>query len=318
MTHRIVSYVVTVVLALTNTAVFAQETAQPRPAQPDRAQRPSIARIPSQLRVPRNERRTDLELQGQVAELERQISIMKAEHNALIEDLKALLATAEQEKARKTVQQVNDLIAKRQKAHDKDLDALESRLQRLKTIQSDLGKRRASENRIGTVAPSFDLAAYNGRKASLADAKGKVVVLEWMNPDCKFTQFYYAKKVMQNLAAQYADKGVAWLSIDSNPKSTAEQVQAFADKYRSKTPVLNDATGQVARLYHVNTTPHCIVIDTEGRIVYSGGVYDGLDKVNAKAGTNYVDQALSELLAGKPVSTPLTPAPGTPLGLPGQ
>ena len=39
---------------------------------------------------------------------------------------------------------------------------------------------------LGKPAPNFTLPDHTGKPVSLADYKGKVVVLEWVNPDCPF------------------------------------------------------------------------------------------------------------------------------------
>ena len=43
----------------------------------------------------------------------------------------------------------------------------------------------ASENaKVGEAAPNFTLKTADGKDWSLSDAKGKVVVFEWINPEC--------------------------------------------------------------------------------------------------------------------------------------
>src|SRR2546423_15375509 len=74
----------------------------------------------------------------------------------------------------------------------------------------------AEKAEIGKNAPTFTLPDQNGRPVSLADYRGKIVVLEWINPDCPFVQRHYESKTMTTLATRYADKGVVWLAINTN------------------------------------------------------------------------------------------------------
>jgi len=69
---------------------------------------------------------------------------------------------------------------------------------------------------VGSAAPDFSLADAKGKTHSLSQYKGKYVVLEWFNPECPFVKKHYGSGNMQKLQEEYADKGVVWLTIDSN------------------------------------------------------------------------------------------------------
>ncbi|RMF84882.1 MAG: hypothetical protein D6744_02330, partial [Planctomycetota bacterium] len=49
--------------------------------------------------------------------------------------------------------------------------------------QKDDAKKH-TKARVGQPAPVFELKATDGESWSLADAKDKIVVLEWINRDC--------------------------------------------------------------------------------------------------------------------------------------
>ena len=53
-------------------------------------------------------------------------------------------------------------------------------------------------------------------------------VLEWVNPDCPFVQRHYKAGTMKRLAAEYAAKGVTWLTINSTNYMDAEANRKFA------------------------------------------------------------------------------------------
>ena len=46
----------------------------------------------------------------------------------------------------------------------------------------------------GQVAPNFTLTDSYGQKHSLAEYKGKFVVLEWFNPECPFVKKHYQRQ----------------------------------------------------------------------------------------------------------------------------
>ena len=83
-------------------------------------------------------------------------------------------------------------------------------------------------------------------------------------------------------------------------------------KGSAPTATLMDEDGKVGRLYAARTTPHMYIVDPAGKLVYAGGI-DSIPSANAadiKTATNYVNQSLSEALAGKPISQPVTRAYG--------
>jgi peroxiredoxin len=155
-------------------------------------------------------------------------------------------------------------------------------------------------------APDFTLKNYDGKEFKLADFKGKIVVLEWINRQCPFVRYHYEKKsTMQKLAAKYKkDKKVVWLAIDSTNFHKTADNKKFAEKNKIKHPILDDSTGKIGRAYHATNTPHMFIINTDGNIVYNGAVDNApLGRVpKNKEYVNYVDKALGELTSGKTVS----------------
>src|SRR4030081_1083498 len=73
---------------------------------------------------------------------------------------------------------------------------------------------------VGSAAPDFSLPDAKGETHSLSQYKGKYVVLEWFNPECPFVKKHYGTDNMQKLQKEYTDKGVVWLTIDSNAPGT--------------------------------------------------------------------------------------------------
>lgn len=174
----------------------------------------------------------------------------------------------------------------------------------LKDKKKDEGKAGAA---IGALAPEFKLTDTAGKDVSLADFKGKIVVIEWFNPDCPFIVKHHSKLTTFNdLHKKYSDKGVVFLGINSSAagkegagkERNAKAVTEFKIPY----PVLLDESGKIGKAYGAQTTPHCFVINKDGVLAYKGAIDD--DRSADKAGkTNYVAKALDEILAGQSVST---------------
>jgi peroxiredoxin len=164
---------------------------------------------------------------------------------------------------------------------------------------------------IGAAAPQFKLEDQNGKAVSLSDYTGKLVALEWTNPECPIVQRVYKDKIMTTLQKQYDAKDVVWLAINSTYSATNANDLAWVNQNDLKYPVLNDASGVTGQAYGATNTPHMFIIDKSGKVAYEGAIdNDPHGEKSAADKVNYVSKALDEILAGKTVSTTLTPAYG--------
>ena len=166
----------------------------------------------------------------------------------------------------------------------------------------------------GDAAPAFSEVNTAGKTVSLADFKGKTVVLEWTNNGCPFVQKHYNSKNMQNTQAAATADGVVWLSvISSKPGAQGNVTPAQADKLTTDrgakpTHVLLDPDGTMGRAYGAKTTPHIYIITPDGKIAYNGAI-DSIQSNRVEdipKATNYVTAALANLEAGKAPDPALT------------
>jgi AhpC/TSA family len=167
---------------------------------------------------------------------------------------------------------------------------------------------------IGQTAPNFSAKDVDGKLVSLADYKGKTVVLEWVNPGCPYVRKHYDGGNMQGTQKMATGKNVVWLAINST--ETAHQDYLAPAKLgawmKSQNAIasrtLMDEDGTIGKAYGARTTPHMYIIDAKGTLVYAGGI-DSIPSSNkddiAKA-TNYVQQGLTEHSSGKAISNAST------------
>jgi peroxiredoxin len=168
----------------------------------------------------------------------------------------------------------------------------------------------SAQARLGAPAPNFTLSDSNGRSVSLSDFKGKTIVLEWTNHECPYVRKHYGGQNMQALQKKWTARGVVWLTvISSHPGAQGfvhglEANKLTDDRGAAPTAVLLDPRGGVGRSYGAQVTPHMYVITGDGALVYMGGIDDKPTSrlEDLKGAKNFVDAALSELVAGKPVS----------------
>jgi peroxiredoxin len=167
---------------------------------------------------------------------------------------------------------------------------------------------------VGKVAPDFTLKDLEGHEVSLASFRGKVMVLEWFNPGCPFVKASHTKGSLKGTAKKYATQGVVWLAVNSSapgkqgfePATNKDAAKMFGLEH----PILRDETGVIGRAYGATNTPNMFVIDKNGVLIYAGAIDNSPDGEGEAptSGTlvNYVDAALEDLNAGRPVKTPVT------------
>jgi peroxiredoxin len=173
------------------------------------------------------------------------------------------------------------------------------------------GDKAAAGAKVGEAAPGFTLKTADGKDWSLSDAAGKVVVIEWINPECPVCE-----RVMKDGTVAATLKGVkeqfpdaVYLAINSSAArpSSFDATPDYLKNNKIDIPALFDRDGAVGKQYGARTTPHCFVIDAKGVLVYKGAI-DNSQGGDGK--TNYVVQAVTQLKKGEKV----TPGETKPFG----
>lgn len=167
---------------------------------------------------------------------------------------------------------------------------------------------------VGQPAPAFTATDSHGKAVTLGDFSGKPVVLEWSNDGCPFVKKHYGSGHMQALQKTFTAQGVVWLTVISSAPGKQGYVDgATADRLSvergaAPTDVLLDPDGALGHLYDAKTTPHLFVVDGKGTLVYAGGIDSiaSADPDDVPKAEPYLKTALTEVLAGKPVSRPVT------------
>jgi peroxiredoxin len=162
---------------------------------------------------------------------------------------------------------------------------------------------------VGKPAPAFTLKDESGVSRSLSEYKGKIVVLEWTNPECPFVQRHYREQTMQKTLASLSGKPVVWLAVDSTSHNVAASSKAWKDQNGFSYPILQDASGTVGHAYGAKTTPDMFVIDEKGVLRYSGAIDDD-PRGKTTTPTNYVQKAVNAVASGQPVSPSVTESYG--------
>jgi hypothetical protein len=167
---------------------------------------------------------------------------------------------------------------------------------------------------VGAPAPDFTVTDAHGKARSLKEFAGSTVVLEWHNPECPFVRKHYDANNMQRQQKAAGAGKVVWLTINSGKAGKQGHLDGAAAQAYVKAvgaapaAYLVDRDSAVGRLYAAKTTPHMFVVDAHGVLRYAGAIDStpSADSDDIATSTQYVEQALVELAAGKPVSVSVT------------
>ena len=166
-------------------------------------------------------------------------------------------------------------------------------------------------------APDFSLPDLDGKTVSLTDIRNKTAVLVFWSARGPVSN-EYSQRIIR-LASNYAnDSRVAFLAIDATVStvepSVIDGLRVFKNVIGQTFPMLIDPGAKVAERFDVQVTPTVLVIDPRGQIRYRGA-FD--DNQNEKlASKHYCADALTSLLAERPVATTFTQAFGRPIRQP--
>lgn len=162
---------------------------------------------------------------------------------------------------------------------------------------------------IGAKAPDFKLPATDGKIYSLADFKtARVLVVFFTCNHCPFV--IGSDEVTRATALRFKDKGVAFIGINSNseqthPNDDFDTMVKRMKEHKFPWVYARDKSQDVAKAYGALRTPHFYVFDRDRKLVYTGRGVDN-PRETAKMKVNDLERALEEVLAGCPISTPMT------------
>ena len=164
------------------------------------------------------------------------------------------------------------------------------------------------------VAP-FTLNDYRGATVHSTDfAEAKCLVVAFLGTECPLAKLYGPR--LQTLASEYEAQGAKFLAINSNQQDSIAEITAYVKEHGIQFPILKDPGQKVADQFGAARTPEVFVLDPLGVVLYRGRVDDQyIVGVHREAPLRAdLRLALSEILAGQPVSVPRTEPIGCLIG----
>lgn len=168
----------------------------------------------------------------------------------------------------------------------------------------------------GDAVEAFSLKNIDGKQLGFKDykdAKGFIVIFTCNH--CPFSKAYEDRIIA--LDQKFKSQGYPVIAINSNdsvqyPEDSYENMKLRASEKGFTFPYLYDETQAIAKQWGAEKTPHVYIVEKHKKVYtlkYVGAI-DNNSKDAAAADKKYVEDALLELLAGKPVTTSSTKAVG--------
>ena len=123
---------------------------------------------------------------------------------------------------------------------------------------------------IGSAMEDFSLADTSGKTQSLSSLKGKNgAVVIFLSAQCPVVRMYNER--INQLASEYAAKGINFIGINSNVSESPDAVKGHAElNYRF--PMLLDKGSVLANKLGANVTPEAYYIDAKNVLLYHGAI----------------------------------------------
>ncbi len=156
---------------------------------------------------------------------------------------------------------------------------------------------------IGDRLPDFELPAVGGGRVSLADAtsdKRGAVVVFWSGV-CSHCRRY--DDYLGDFAARH--RALALIVVASRQDETAGDLKRMVADRRLGFEILHDADRRIAHQWLVEQTPRVFLLDGERRLLYRGAI-DNFKYPQDPEYLSYLEPAIDDFLAGRPIGRPET------------
>lgn len=178
------------------------------------------------------------------------------------------------------------------------------------------GAGACAASSVGRIVAPFELKDHLGTVRSLNDLHdAKLVVLVVTGVECPLANLYADR--LEQLQSKYRDKGVRIAAINANRQDSLAEIAAHVKRHQLSYWYLKDVDQAVAKQLGATRTPEVFVLDAQRTVRYHGRIDDQFTpggKSRPEPTRHDLEEAIGELLSGKPVSSPTTPAQGCLIG----
>jgi peroxiredoxin len=135
-----------------------------------------------------------------------------------------------------------------------------------KALERDLDANSQKIALLDKPAPDFHLTSIDGRAVSLADFRGKKLVLmfwaTWNNTS--HPEMLMLGMTYERARTPESDFNVVGIAVDDERAA----VKQFAADSRIQFPVVLDRNREAADAYRIRSIPTALIVDSDGKIIY--------------------------------------------------
>ncbi len=162
---------------------------------------------------------------------------------------------------------------------------------------------RPTPQTLGEPVPDFRLPRLGGGVGALgselAGRRGAVVVF-WSGV-CSHCQRY--DDTLDDFTARHRE--LALVVVAARQGESPGDLERTVAERGLRFPILHDAELETAHAWHVEQTPRAFLVDTERRLLYRGAI-DNFKYPADPEHRPYLEAAIDDFLAGRPVARPET------------
>ena len=155
-------------------------------------------------------------------------------------------------------------------------------------------------------------AALDGSVFRWPQAELRAACLLFVGADCPIANAYAPE--VGRLVADFGPKGVAFAVVYAAPDLTEADAAKHAREHGFGCPAALDRELRLAKRFGATVTPEAVVLSPAGEVLYRGRIDDRYPRPGGRRRErptrHDLRDALTAVLAGKPVATPWPPAVG--------
>lgn len=155
------------------------------------------------------------------------------------------------------------------------------------------------------------LRSLNGNSVHIDLTGSTCTVVFFLSPECPLCISY--TRNMKQLAEEFSENQVQFVGIFSGEWVSGDEVREFSTKYGLPFQMLMDSHLSLAQLLDATVTPEAFLLDSSGRVLYSGAIDNWMNALGRKkleVTEHYLHDAITATLAGQKVAVSRTNAVG--------
>ena len=160
---------------------------------------------------------------------------------------------------------------------------------------------------------SVSIKSLDGKIFSVHDVikKHRANVFYFLMPGCPMCESY--TRSINELDKKFSDKNISFFGIFSSGYYSDEEIISYRNDFKVEIPFYRDIDFKLTHALQATVTPQVFVLDSTANLLYSGSIDNwayGTGKKRMEATEFFLDDALENIIKGRPVAVKSTRAYG--------